>query len=113
MAAYNEDVLWTAIILGNMLLSGGELILTPAVFTAISNHSPAGMRSTMMACWMLFVGLGGYLSGLLASATHVVMNEWPNHLPEYTNEFLLIAGFTFMILLILVGCMRRITKMLG
>lgn len=38
----------TGIIVGNLLLSAGELIIMPAVYTTISNLAPEGMKSTMM-----------------------------------------------------------------
>jgi len=60
------------IIIGILLLSAGELTITPAAYAAISDLAPAGIKSTMMGCWLLFTALGGYLSSLLANASHLV-----------------------------------------
>lgn len=107
------NLVWTGIILGNLMLSAGELALTPAVYTAISDLSPVGMKSTMMGCWLLFVALGGYLSSVLASASHFVTNVMPSYQSEYFSQFLFIAGFTFLIVLVLAASIPKLSKMMN
>lgn len=106
------NFIMTGVLIGNLLLSAGELALTPAVYTAISDLSPAGMKSTMMGCWLLFIALGGYLSSLLASVSHLVITIIPFHQTEYFGEFLFIASFIFLIFLVLVTFIPKLSKMM-
>lgn len=107
------NFVWTGIILGNLMLSAGELALTPAIYTAISDLSPIGMKSTMMGAWLLFVALGGYLSSLLASVSHFVTSVIPSHHSEYFSQFLFIAGFTFLIFLVLAASIPKLSRMMN
>lgn len=103
----------TGILLGNLFLSAGELALAPAIYTAVSDLSPGGMKSTMMGCMLLFIAFGGYLSSLLATASHVITRVIFAHQPEYFGEFTFIAGFTFLIALILIAFTSKLSKMMS
>jgi POT family proton-dependent oligopeptide transporter len=85
-------------ILGIMLLSLGELVMSPAAYTTISNLSPQGIKSTMMGCWLYFVALGGYLSSILANVSNYIMRNISPHQDDFFLQFMLIASFTAIIL---------------
>jgi POT family proton-dependent oligopeptide transporter len=102
----------TGILIGNLLLSAGELAISPAVYTAISDLSPAGMKSTMMGSWFLCIGLGGYLSSVLANAAHFVARITDFHSSAYADEFIFIACFTFAVVMILVLFRSKLVKMM-
>ncbi len=102
----------TGVIIGNLLLSAGELVITPAIYTAISNKAPESMKSSMMGCWLLFIALGGYLSSLLASASHVVISAIGFSGKNYLGEFLFIAIFTLLVSSIIAFSAHKLSKML-
>lgn len=102
----------SGIIIGILLLSAGELVITPAIYTAISNLAPAGMKGTMMGCALLFVALGGYLSSLIANVSHVVTQCMPNQANEYFCQFLFIACFTFVMALVVIASIPKLSKMM-
>ena len=97
------------IVLGYLFLSIGELVLTPAIYTAVSNLSPKGMKNTMVGGWLLFVAIGSYLSSILANLAHR-FSEKVNFHTKFLGEFSFIALFTFIILLILILLTPRLSK---
>ena len=100
------------IIIGNLMLSAGELVLTPAVYTAVSNLSPPGMKNTMMGCWLLFIALGSYLSSVLASAAQQITRITFFSQPAHFGEFVFIAVFTLSVVLVLSLLTPRLSKMM-
>lgn len=112
VASISSHVL-IAIVLGYLFLSAGELTLAPAIYTAMSDYSPLGIKSTMMGCLLLFVGLGGYMSGIVAVGSHKIANLMPAFRTEYTGEFLFIAGFTTLILFIFISMIPKLNQMLS
>jgi POT family proton-dependent oligopeptide transporter len=102
-AASTTHWILSSIILGNLFLSAGELVLTPAMLTAISNNAPQGIRGVMMGSWFLFVGLGSYFSALLAKFSHAfahhffMSNTSAINMPAYFAEFIFIGTFTAVI----------------
>lgn len=93
------NLVYTSIILGNLFLSAGELVLTPASFAAISDTAPDDMKSTMIGGWYFFVALGGYCSSLFANVSHHLANYLPfQHLP-YVGDFIVISIFTLLMAL--------------
>jgi proton-dependent oligopeptide transporter, POT family len=101
------------VVVGNLLLSAGELVITPAAYTAMSDLAPTGMKSTMMGCWLLFIALGGYLSSLLANAAHFVAGVLPPQRSEYSVEFLFIAAFTLIVTIVVIATIPRLLKMMA
>ena len=64
--AAKSGVVISSILLGYILLSAGELVITPAVYTAISNNTAPNLKGAMMGGWFLFIGMGSYLSGVFS-----------------------------------------------
>jgi POT family proton-dependent oligopeptide transporter len=110
--AASSNFVISGIVLGILLLSAGELALAPAVYTAISDLSPVGMKSTMMGCWLLFIAFGGYLSSLLANVSHIVSPILFSHYPKFAGEFFFIASFTLMIVIALALFVSKLSKMM-
>jgi POT family proton-dependent oligopeptide transporter len=100
------------IILGNVLLSAGDLVLMPAVYTALSNNAPAGIKNSVMGFWFLVAALGGYFSGVLSSVSHAFAAKVFTQMPVYTGEFIFIAGFTALVGLGVLCLSSRIKKVL-
>lgn len=109
MATSSAHVLFY-IVLGNILLSAGELVLAPSIYTAISDYGPAGMKSTMMGYWLLFVALGSYFSIVLARLANVLAHSVFAGV-DY-GGFMISAIFTIGIALILLMLIPKLNKML-
>jgi POT family proton-dependent oligopeptide transporter len=102
----------TGIILGILFLSAGELIVTPALYAAMSNHSPSDMKSTMMGGLFLFVALGGYLSGISAKTAGIVSEKLSFTSNHFAVQFCLIALMTFTAFIILLFFVPMIKRLL-
>ncbi|MDF2940014.1 MAG: dtpB [Gammaproteobacteria bacterium] len=100
------------IIIGNLLLSAGDLVLMPAVYTALSNNAPTGIKNSVMGFWFLVAALGGYFSGVLSSLSHVFATKVFVQAPVYTGEFIFIAGFTALVGLGVLCFSSKIKKVL-
>ncbi len=87
------------IVLGNALLSAGELVLTPSIYTAIYNDSPKEMKGTMMGYWLFFVAIGSYVSSILARI--------------FSASFIEVAVFTGVIALCTVVVSPTLKRMLS
>jgi POT family proton-dependent oligopeptide transporter len=103
----------SGVIIGNLLLSAGELVLTPSIYTAMSNLSPIGMKSTMMGGWLLFVALGGYVSSLLADASHSIAPLLPLDKTPFFGEFLFISVFTLCIAILILVLTPKLKRMMA
>lgn len=101
-----------SIVIGYLFLSAGELVLSPAAYTAISNLSPKGMKSSMMGCWLLFIAIGGYFSSILANASHAVVKLIPGQTNTYLDVFLTIGLFTLIIAIISSVFIKKIKRMM-
>jgi len=104
-------LLIACIILGIILLSTGELVLSPSMYAAISNNSPNEIKSTMIGSWFLFMAFGGYLSAIFAKAANyfshnIIINS---QLPNYFWQFLFLGT----IIAIAGICLLLITKKLN
>ncbi|MDF2691194.1 MAG: hypothetical protein K0S29_1049 [Gammaproteobacteria bacterium] len=100
----------TGIIVGNMLLSAGDLVLMPAVYAALSNNAPSGIKNSIMGFWFLVAALGCYFSSVLASFSHVFAQKVFAQLPAYTGEFLFIASFTAIVATVLLCFATKLKK---
>ncbi|MCW5589381.1 MAG: oligopeptide:H+ symporter [Legionellales bacterium] len=58
---------WTIIflVIGYAFIGAGEICLSPAVLSAISQCSPQGISNTMMGLWYFFMAIAGYLSSYI------------------------------------------------
>lgn len=101
----------TGVIVGILFLSAGELVISPAIYVAISNLAPTGMKNTMMGAWLLCIALGGYLSSLLAKYSDHWMQPFFNK-DIFVGKFLFIAGFTFLIFVGLMFISPSLKKLL-
>ena len=106
------NLVLTGIITGNLLLSAGELVLSPSIYTAISDLAPEGMKSTMMGCWLLFVALGGYVSSILANIAHSMSEKMLTFHSIYSGQFLLTGLFTGSVGIIVIMMVPKLTKMM-
>ena len=101
------------LILGIMLLSAGEVVIAPAIYTAISDIAPQGLKTTMMGCWFLFIGMGGYVSSLLTKFSDRVGGFLPFKSMAYVNEFTFITGFIVFVVVCLILLIPKLKRMLG
>lgn len=97
---------------GYLFLSAGELVMAPAIYTAISDLAPNEMKSTMMGSWMLFIAFGGYLSSILATAVHLFAEKFPLSHSMYFTEFAIMAVFTLIIAVISMLIIPKVKRMM-
>ncbi len=102
----------TGIIFGNLLLSAGELVIAPAMYTIISDKSPEKIKSSMMACWALSIGFGSYLSTLLARVAHFTVTKMSFLGSAFLGQFLFMAAFTLAVALIAALVAMRVQRAL-
>lgn len=103
----------SGIFLGILFLSAGELMITPAIYTAISDLTPLGMKNTMMGGWSLFVAAGGYLSSVLANTSAQLARSYFPLAAPFFYQFLFIALFTLSILLMILLSYKNLANMLN
>lgn len=66
----HTPLLW--IILAYFLLGTGELLMTPALLSAVNHFSPLALRGTMTGIWFFSIAIAGYLSSEVAKlSSHV------------------------------------------
>lgn len=106
------NLILTGIILGYLLLSAGELVLSPSVYTTISDLAPEGMKSTMMGGWLFFIALGGYTSSLLANLASLTSKNIQLFSSTYSTEFFFITLFTLLVTIISALMIPVLTKMM-
>jgi POT family proton-dependent oligopeptide transporter len=100
------------IVTGFFLLSAGDLIITPAVYTTLSNNGPVGFKTSIMGLWFLVVALGGYLSSILSMTSHAFSEKFFAQTNAYTGIFIFISAFTILISLGLIAIVPRLNKIL-
>ncbi len=101
------------VLIGYMLLSAGELVLTPAAYTSISDLAPVGMKSTMVGCWLLFIAMGSYFSSVLANGAHMIAAKLFSTSSADVGVFLLIAIFMLMMTLIATSLAPRLSRVMS
>jgi POT family proton-dependent oligopeptide transporter len=63
------------LILSYLLMTTGELCLSPVGLSMVVKLSPARMVSTVMGAWFLATAFSNYLAGMIASFTGVSHGE--------------------------------------
>ena len=66
---YQLSFIW--LVGGFLLLTSGELCLSPIGLSMVTRFSPVGMIGVMMGIWFLAISFASYLSGLLAKLASV------------------------------------------
>lgn len=93
--------LW--VFLSYMLITIGELLISPIGLSAVTLLSPPNLVGLMMGVWFVATGFGGIFAGMianLASVPSTVMTS-SEKLAIYQSAFLDYAYFAFMIAIIL------------
>lgn len=111
--AAGTNLIIFGLIFGILLLSAGELVISPAVYTVINDLAPHGMKATMIGSWYFFIGLGGYFSSLLLRFSDQFSKYLPFNEIPYLSEFLFIAIFIAVIALCLLLLTSRLNRMLS
>lgn len=102
LAATDGQPILLYVVLSYVCLSAGEIVLTPTAYTLMSDRAPVEMKSTLMGCWFSSVAMGGYLSGVLANSANWLSHILLPHSNEFLGDFLLMAGFMFLMAIILI-----------
>lgn len=63
------------ILIGNAMLSIGDLLIMPSVIAAITKWSPDKIKGTMMGFLYLALAFSGYFSGILATLTTLQLSK--------------------------------------
>lgn len=99
-------------VVGYIFLSAGELVITPTAYTALSNLSPEGIKSTMMGYWLFFIAIGGYSSSLLANGSTYIANHVASNALHYSTIFFLIGSFTLFISVVVLAFRNTLINMM-
>jgi len=103
--AAKSNIVIPNVVLGYLFLSAGELVITPAVYTAISNNSPDSIKGAMMGCWFLFIGMGSFISGMMSKASK-------NLFASYTDQFIVIGLITLTVAILLLVVLPKLSKII-
>jgi POT family proton-dependent oligopeptide transporter len=100
------------VIIGYLFLSAGELVLTPAIYAAISNHAPENLKSTMIGAWFLFIGMGSYLSSVLSRISSTLAQKFYAS-SFYFSQFMMICFVTFCIAIVFALFLPKLRKIVA
>ena len=100
------------IIIGYLFLSAGELVLTPAIYAAISNHAPENLKSTMIGAWFLFIGMGSYLSSVLSRISSTLAQKFYAS-SFYFSQFIMICFVTFCIAVVFAFFLPKLKRIVA
>jgi POT family proton-dependent oligopeptide transporter len=94
--------LW--IVLSYLLITLGELLLSPTGLSAVTLLAPAKLTGMMMGIWFAALGFGGQFGGLLAKISSIP-DDAKNpilQLPIYREAFLIYVGIAFGVVILLI-----------
>jgi POT family proton-dependent oligopeptide transporter len=100
--AQNASVLW--LVGATMLLTLGELYLSPVGLSLVTKVAPARIVSLMMGMWFISSFLGNYLEGFLAT-------YWTKM--EKSTFFFMLMGLSFLASASMLAVMVPLKKALG
>jgi POT family proton-dependent oligopeptide transporter len=99
--------LW--IVLAYLLITIGELLLSPIGLAAVTILSPAGLTGLMMGVWFAGMGFGGQLAGMLAKLASIplTVGSTAEKILIYRTAFLEYACIAFFVAFILFIIYRK------
>lgn len=91
------------VVLSYLLITIGELLLSPIGLSAVTLLSPGHLTGMMMGIWFVALGFGGAFAGWLAkfSSVPASVHDVAAQLPIYRQAFMAYAWLAFMVALIL------------
>lgn len=86
-----------------LLITIGELLLSPIGLSAVTTLAPANLVGLMMGVWFVATGFGGIFSGLIAKFASVPANVTQSDaiLAIYRQAFMSFAVIAFLVVLVL------------
>lgn len=107
--AHLVNPMW--IVLSYMLITIGELLLSPIGLSSVTMLSPSHLTGLMMGVWFTALGFGGQLAGVLARMASIPENAQNpmSELPIYANAFFNYAYMAFGVafILFIVHCLMK------
>ncbi len=102
------------IIFAYLLITIGDLLLTPIQLSTVTILSPPHLTGMMMGMWFISVGFGGEFAGLLAKIASVpdTMTNAVNQLSIYRHAFFNYAYLAFAVAVVLFIAQWRLRKLL-
>ncbi len=93
--------LW--IVMSYLLITIGELLLSPIGLAAVTSLAPKHLTGMMMGIWFAALGFGGQFGGLLAKMSSIPDNvkDPLTQLPIYRSAFLNYTGIALSVVIIL------------
>ncbi len=93
--------LW--IVLSYLLITIGELLLSPIGLSAVTLLSPPRLTGMMMGIWFAALGFGGQFGGLLAKISSIPESakDTLTQLPIYRTAFFIYAAIAFVVAIVL------------
>lgn len=86
-----------------LVLTIGELLISPVGLSAVTTLSPQNRVGMMMGVWFVATGFGGYFAGLIAKLANVdpSITATADKLAIYRNAFFIYAAIAFVVAFIL------------
>jgi POT family proton-dependent oligopeptide transporter len=91
-----------------LLLTWGELALSPVGLSYVTKLAPARLTTQTMGIWFLATAMGNLLAGLLAG--EAANHESPDAMPRVFLQVAMTAGFAAVVLALLSRSFRRWTS---
>ena len=101
------------IIISYLIIALGELFISPIGLAMVSTLVPQRLNGAMMGIFLMSIGLGGKLAGLLAQTSVSATNASITSLEQtYSNSFMIYFGFSFVVFILCVLAIRPINKLI-
>lgn len=110
---YNVRIDQTVIIGAYLLIAMGELFISPIGLAMVSTLTPQKLNGAMMGIFLMSLGMGGKLAGLLAQTSASAENASIATLEQiYSNSFTIYFGFSLVAFVLCLLAIRPINKLI-
>lgn len=98
-----------------LLITIGELLLSPIGLSAVTILAPANLIGLMMGVWFVAVGFGGIFAGMLARIASVpdTFMAYSERLAIYQEAFLIYASIAFFVSILLFFIQKLMRRLLS
>lgn len=110
---HNSQLLQIFIIISYLMIAFGELLIAPIGLAMVSTLTPQRLNGAMMGIFLMSIGLGGKLAGILAQSAASTENSTINQLEHiYRNSFMIYCSFSLLIFIICLIMIKPINKLI-
>ena len=95
------------------MIAFGELLIAPIGLAMVSTLTPQRLNGAMMGIFLMSIGLGGKLAGILAQSAASAENSTLNQLEHiYRNSFMIYCSFSMFIFILCLIMIKPINKLI-